>query len=299
MVKPMKPNKNSLIVVALFLAALVGPSSGRASVEGGQSPQAAQNAPARPAKDASLDVAFVFDFSKLDLASGDAAKDAALKAGCDTFARTTRDQVYPLLREITGVALGKYYKEIQFRIVPTGGVPMKGAGGMASRNQIWLEQRYSVGRTPHPFDSHELIHVFNGCTHVLSGSSDHIWHAALMNVVQVRLGWGHVFRREDSVKNIAALCQKIEADPNGPKAFEYRTAILGEELNIASYDLGEEAVGRLYRNNINPRPAGKPSAAMVSVWGKSAVHVQALMETLTRDYSFTIDDRIRKACGLS
>ena len=295
----MKPNKNSLIAVAIFLAALVGSSSGRVSAAGEPKPQVAQAVPARLAKDASLDLAFVFDFSKLDLNTGDAVRDTALKTNCDTFARLTREQVYPLLREITGVALGKYYKEIQFRIVPTGGVPMKGAGGMASRNQIWLEQRYSVDRTPHPFDSHELIHVYNGCAHVLSGSSDHIWHAALMNVVRVRLGWGRVFRREDSVKNIAVLCQKIEAEPNGPKTFEYRTAVLGEELNIASYDLGEEAVGRLYRSNINPSPAGKPSAAMNSVWGKSAVHVQALMETLTRDYQFTIDDRIRKACGLS
>jgi hypothetical protein len=255
-------------------------------------------AAARPAKDTKLDLAINFDFSGLALHSGDAAKDDALKNRCDTFAKLIREQVYPLLREITGLSLGKYYKEIRIQIVPNGGMNVKGAGGIASRNQIRLEQRYSVDRTPHPFDSHELIHVFNGCCGALSGFGDHTWHAALMNVVQVRMGWGTAFRRGDSVENLTRLCEKIEESPDGPKAFEYRSAILGEELNIAYYDLGEDAVSRLYRSNMKPRLIEKPSRGITAVWGRSADQVLALVTDLERDYKFTFDERIRKALGL-
>ncbi len=140
--------------------------------------------------------------------------------------------------------------------------------------------------------------MFNNCSNALHGSDDHVWHEAVMNAVQVRMGWGPVFPRADSAANITRLCQKIEAAPNDPQVFQYRSSILSEEMNLAYFDLGEEAVGVLYRCTANPRPAGKPSAQMAAAWGKSANQVQALVETLQRDYKFTFDPRTRAACGL-
>jgi hypothetical protein len=37
---------------------------------------------------------------------------------------------------------------------------------------------------------------------------------------------------------------------------------------------------------------------MVAKWGKEAEKVQALVETMKRDYKFTFDERTRKALGL-
>jgi hypothetical protein len=293
--KPMAPKRDFMFAAILLSVAFVGRAGTLLSAEERPRPSESRNAPARPPKNTKLDVAIILDFSDLDLHSGDTKKDAALKNNCDTFAKITREQVYPLLREITGVSVGKYYKEIRIKIVPNGS--LKTAGGITSRNQIKLDQQFSVDRKPHHYDSHELVHVFNGCTGVLRGSADHIWHAALMNAVQVRMGWGPVFSRDESVKNIPRLCEKIEASPDASKSFELRSALLSEELNLLYFDRGEEAIGRLYRRNMAPHPVAKPSKKMIAVWGKSANQLRDIEETLTRDYKFTIDERTRRACG--
>ena len=100
------------------------------------------------------------------------------------------------------------------------------------------------------------------------------------------------------MENLTRLCQKIEESPDGPEAFECRSAILSEELNIAYYDLGEDAVGRLYRSNMKPRLVQKPSRGMIALWGRGADQVLALVTDLERDYKFKFDERIRKALGL-
>jgi len=291
----MLPKRNFVFAVILLSVTFVGRTGKLLSAQEAPKPNAIRNAPGRPPKNTRLDVQITFDFSDLNLHSGDTKEDAALKNNCDAFAKITREQVYPLLREITGVWIGEYYKEIRIKIVQNGS--LKTAGGITSRDQIKLDQQYSVDRKPHHYDSHELVHVFNGCTGVLRGSGDHIWHAALMNAVQVRLGWGPVFSRDDSVKNITRLCQQIEASPDAPQAFELRSAVLSEELNLVYFALGEETIGRLYRRNMDPHPTAKPSKRMVAIWGKSANQVQDIEETLQRDDKFTIDARTRKACG--
>src|SRR5262249_26269301 len=65
-------------------------------------------------EDTRPDVRFVFDFNQLNFNSGDAEKDAALRVACDSFVKTTRDQIYPILRDITGVYVGKHCKEIRY-----------------------------------------------------------------------------------------------------------------------------------------------------------------------------------------
>jgi hypothetical protein len=99
------------------------------------------------------------------------------------------------------------------------------------------------------------------------------------------------------MKNITRLCEKIEASPDGPKSFNIRSSILSEELNVLYFALGEEAIGRLYRSTMDAHPVSKPSKRMRAVWGKSANQVQAIEETLKREYKFTFDERTRTACG--
>jgi hypothetical protein len=124
-------------------------------------------------KDTRPDVLFVFDFDQLNFNSGFPKRDAELKARCDAFVKTQRDEVYPVLREITGVPLGKYYKEIRYTIVPAGQVGGT-AGGTASRGIVRLDLRYSVSSHP-PHDIHEMIHVFNEGSGALRSNTDHLY----------------------------------------------------------------------------------------------------------------------------
>ncbi len=113
------PKLNCLFAVLVFSVAVICPTGMRLWAAGLKS-TAVPNPPARPPKDAKLDVAILFDFSAVDLPSGDATKDAAMKNKCDAFAKITREQVYPLIREVTGTTPGKCYKEIQIKVVPNG-----------------------------------------------------------------------------------------------------------------------------------------------------------------------------------
>jgi len=247
-------------------------------------------------KDTKPDVRFVFDFSELNLHSGDPKKEAALKAACDRFARYTRDEVYPILREITGVYVGKHFKDVSYTIKPVGTM-----GGCALDNHIKLDQRYSVDLDP-PCDVHELIHVINFASGALHGSVDHIWHGALINAVEVRLGMRPAPGRDPAWRNqmIATYkpsVDKLEAEPNGFYSPNFRSAILTVAVTFVCHAYGEEAIGRLYRSTINPHPKGKPSQRMVALWGRQANQVQALVETLERDYKVTFDERTRTAIG--
>jgi hypothetical protein len=252
-------------------------------------------------KDTRPDVRFVFDFKALNFNSGDARKDAALRTACDSFVKTTRDQVYPILRDITGVYVGKRHKEIRYTILT--GPPGKEAGGtttlIGTGFQIKLDQRYSVMIDP-PQDVHELIHVFNAASGVLRGDDDHIWHGALMNAVEVRLGLPPRPSRSDTMKELERLLATIEASPGDRRnAYELRCGILGDQIARLYFDLGEKAIGRLYRSNINPHPVHKPNRRLVEAWNGEgeAVKVEALLETLKQDYNFTFDKRTRSACG--
>jgi Leucine-rich repeat (LRR) protein len=249
-------------------------------------------------KDTKPDLTFLFDYSDLNLNTGDTKKDAALKAARESFEKNIRNQVYPVLRDITGVYLGKYVKEIRYTLVrdkSLGG----GAGGVTlGINQVKLEQTYSLGNNP-PNDIHEMIHVFNANTGVLHGDKDHIWHGALQAAVGLRLGWQTLSRDRvvEELKNLLNLIERPNAKLTPDQLRSLRSGILGDQLTLFYYERGDKALGMLYRSTMNPRPTEKPSPRLVEAWGAEANKVQALLETLKKEFKFTFDERTQKACG--
>ncbi len=76
-----------------------------------------------------------------------------------------------------------------------------------------------------------------------------------------------------------------------------RCGVLSDQLGLFYYAKGDNAIGHLYRSTTNPHPAEKPSPRLREIWGAEATKVQALLETLKKDYNYTFDARTRAACG--
>jgi hypothetical protein len=199
--------------------------------------------------------------------------------------------------------LGKHYKEIRYTIASAGTVGGK-VGGTAGGGIVRLDERYSVGLNP-PHDIHEMIHVFNARSGTLRSYTDHLWHGAIMDAVEARLGFSRpADRRVRVMEEIKRLTESIDGSANGNYSRDQllqlrrrRQALLGLHLDLVYYEHGEKAIGRLYRSTINPHPLDKPSPGMVEIWGKEANKVQALLESLRKEYKVTFDERTRKACG--
>lgn len=71
-------------------------------------------------------------------------------------------------------------------------------------------------------------------------------------------------------------------------------AILSTQIDILYFDLGEQAIQRLYQSTISPHPVSQPNKQLVYVWDGLANQVQALLETLTREYKYKFS---LPACG--
>jgi hypothetical protein len=202
------------------------------------------------------------------------------------------------------VFVSKHYPEIRYTILPDGALGSQ-AGGTTFRNEIRYQQSNSVsvedGDGSPPTDIHELIHLINGCSGALQGATDHIWHGALMNAVQVRLGWPQQSTRSHTTEELKRLLDGIEALPAGSQneAYRFRTAILSDQLELFYFEHGENAIARLYRSTTNPHPIRKPSQTMVNAWRTEAEanKVEALLEVLKQEFKFTFDKRTRAACG--
>lgn len=235
------------------------------------------------------DVRFVFDFSDLNLNSEE-AKTSGLRDACNSFTATTRDRIYPILRDITGVSVGQRWPEIHYKIFSGGET-----GGRTQQNHITLGQRYSVDRKP-PHDVHELLHVFNWYACPLSGVGDHMWHYAIPNAVYARMGWEIPFSRASLVEGKESDVKELKM-ARGETLRNQRREILSKELGILYFDLGDKAISRLYRCTCHAHPVSQPSAKLVAAWGTEAEQVQALLETLKREYKFTLDEQTRVACG--
>jgi hypothetical protein len=228
------------------------------------------------------DLAFTIDCSALE---------AARAADCETFLSTTRDKVYPILREVTGVSLSTCYDEIHYTI--TVDDPAAGAGGFADGANITFSQTYSVD-LPEKYDVHELLHSASQC----SGALDqHVLHGAVLNYVYARLGiltTGYFAQRVDAVELNDFLLEAVKTSSGSVLADQCR-GILGNQMTIAYFDLDESAVAPLYRVTIDPKPVTVPNATLVAIWGsEDAAKVQALLEALERDFNYPLDVA---ACG--
>jgi hypothetical protein len=216
------------------------------------------------------DLPFKIDCSELD---------SARQSICKSYIAKTRDEIYPHLREITSTSLSSCYDAVYYKIISGG--PRAGAGGITSRNRITYDQRYSVDLDP-PYDVHELLHSISQCNGALD---EHVFHGAILNAVYVRLGRKPFYKKESSSENMNRLIKAVETS-GGPDLHNKCRAILSEQMTILYFDLGEEAIQKLYRSTISPHPASQPNKQLVNVWGPSATRVQALLEILKREYKY-------------
>jgi hypothetical protein len=241
--------------------------------------------PVTETKDSSTTASFKADLPfKIDCTELDPARQSL----CNPYITATRDQVYPHFREITGTSLSKCYDAVYYKIIPAS--PRSGAGGMTSRNHITYDQRYSVD-SDNRYDVHELLHSISQCNGALD---DHVFHSSIMNAICARLGRNKPYTKEASLETMNRLIKAAEKAV-GSDLHDKCRVILGEQINIAYFDRGEEAAQRLYRSTIAPHPASAPVKQLVNVWGKSAsIKVQVLLETLKGEYKYSLNV---PACG--
>jgi hypothetical protein len=216
------------------------------------------------------------------------ALPASRQADCDAFIAATRDSVYPLYREVTGIPLSRCYPDVHYQILPSD--PAPGAGGLSAGNQITYNQAYSVD-LPHRYDVHELLHTVSSCGQALDR---HVFHGMLMNYVYGRLGVydaGYFTARDsdDLTVNLEFLLGKVKTS-TGAELADYCRGILMRKVTIAYFDLGPDAVSSIYRSTIPPvQPLSTPGELLVSTWDSDADRVQALLETLRDDYKYSLN----------
>jgi hypothetical protein len=217
------------------------------------------------------------------------------QADCDSFIAATRDRVYPVEREFTGVSLSQCYKEIHYVILPTD--PLPGAGGISSGDVITYNQAYSID-LQHRYDVHELLHSISTC----AGALDlHAFHGMILNAVYSRFSVydpGYFEGRDAQNLNIILedLLTQVKT-ASGAERNGLCVGILYRKMTIAYFDLGAGAVTPLYRSTIEPlNILNPPNAKLVEVWGGYAPRVEALMEKLIQDYKYPLDV---PECGLT
>jgi hypothetical protein len=221
------------------------------------------------------------------------ALPASRQADCDSFLAATRDIVYPIEREITGVNLSQCYKEIRYIILPDD--PMPGAGGISSGDVITYNQRYSIDLT-YRYDAHEILHSISSCAGALDS---HVFHGMIQNAVYNRLGvYAPGYYEARSAENLNAVLEGVEAEAqkaSGANLTNLCIGILMRKMTIAYFDLGEGVITDLYRSTIAPvKNLTPPDARQVEIWGGYAPQVDALLEKLDQDYEYPMDI---PACG--
>lgn len=216
------------------------------------------------------------------------ALPASRQADCDSFIAATRDQVYPILREITGVSLSKCYKSIHYIILPTD--PGPGAGGLSGGDTITYNQKYSID-LPHRYDVHEILHSVSTCAKALDG---HIFHGMIQNYVYDRLGVhdaGYFDDRSSDNLTIGLDHQlEIVKTAKPEELFVPCLGILARKTTIAYFELDGQAITSLYQSTINPsKTITPPNPKLVSVWGMQAPQIEALLAAFEQDYKYIID----------
>jgi hypothetical protein len=73
--------------------------------------------------------------------------------------------------------------------------------------------------------------------------------------------------------------------------------ILEYEIMVAYFDLGDDAIKRLYRLSMeNPSPASAPKK-LVEIWGReNAMKVRVILEALSKEYNYSFND-LPSFCG--
>lgn len=227
------------------------------------------------------DLPFTIDCSVLD---------PSRQPDCDAFIQTTRDQVYGIMREITGVSLSACYSEVHYTILP--GDPTSEAGGLSGGSQITYSQTYSIN-LPHKYDVHELLHSFSACSVALD---DHLFHGLILDAVYARMGVfdsGYFTQASDPVEQNQMLMEQIN-QASGDELRSACHAALSIHLTNAYFVLGEGAIQALYRSTINPQPVNSPNEKLTSIWTTAAQQIQALLETLRNNFK---DPLNIPACG--
>jgi len=216
------------------------------------------------------------------------ALPASRQVDCDAFITSTRDQVYPIYREITGISLSKCYKSINYIILPTD--PLPGAGGISDGGTITYNQSYSID-LPHQQDVHELLHTISRCAKALD---DHVLHGLMMNYVYDRMGIhdsGYFLNKnsEDFTVNLPMLIEKAKTVSGGDLKNICR-GILASKTTLAFFVLGKDVAKPIYESTFSPpKLATPPNPKLTSIWGSEADQVEALLETLKQNYKYEIN----------
>jgi hypothetical protein len=218
------------------------------------------------------------------------ALPASRQVDCDSFIVATRDQVYPILREITGVSLSKCYESVHYIILTTDPGPT--AGGISDGDTITYNEKYSID-LPHRYDVHELLHSISTCAGALDS---HIFHGMIMNYVYDRLGvheagYFSALSSNDLTVGLDTLLEKVKT-ASGTDLDNACMGILMRKMTILYFTLDAQSIQQLYRSTIPPlKITTPPNSKLVSVWNwktNQVDQVEALLEMLKQSgYYFT------------
>jgi hypothetical protein len=213
------------------------------------------------------------------------------QSACDAYLAYTRDKVYPILREVTGISLSKCYSKITYTIVPH--LANGELGGLSGGADITYAEEVSID-APIPFDIHEMIHSISKC----SGALDfHVFHVLLMNYVYDQLkdprSGAYVVNNEYQTTFFQRQLLYEVVTATGPDLWNKCDGILSNQVEMTYFQKGDMAsIQRLYRSTIPPLHLDKqPNATLLSIWDdtKVASQVEAVLEMLKKDYNDSIN----------
>jgi len=213
------------------------------------------------------------------------------QAACDPYLAYTRDKVYPILRDVTGVSLSKCYSKITYTIVPH--LDNGELGGNSGGAEITYAAEVSI-ESSIPFDVHELIHSISDCSGALDA---HVFHKLLMNYVYDQLNdprsGAYVVLNEYQTTNFQRQLLNEAKTATGPDLWSKCDGILSNQVEMTYFQKGDIAsIQRLYRSTIPPLHLDKqPNATLLSIWDdtKIASQVEAVLEMLKKDYNDSIN----------
>jgi hypothetical protein len=216
------------------------------------------------------------------------ALPASRQADCDAFIKTTQDQVYPILRQVTGVSLSKCYSGMHYILLPTD--PAPGAGGESGGDTISLNEKYSIDLI-HPYDVHELLHSISSCARALD---THVFHGMILNYTYDRLGVHDAgFFTDRSAQDLTIILDHQLNQVKTASGQDWKNLCIGilmRKTTVAYFDLGGQVIQTLYRSTLYPpKTSAAPNPKLVSVWAEQAGQVQALLESLQQNYQYQLD----------